>query len=419
MTPPRRRIAIVGYGTGGQACALALHRDGCDVEVFERVAEPGPVGAGFLLQPTGLQALWQLGLLDAVRMHGAPIARLHGETVDGRAVMDMRYADLDSLLCGVGMQRGALFGLLHAALASDVQLHAATEIVELDCDGGRVRDARGQWHGPFDAVIVADGSASGLRAQVSPARLDRPYPWGALWCLLPETDWPWRDELRQRYVLARNMVGMLPVGSAPGDPVRKLSFFWSLPVAEFEQWQAAGGDAWRRQLHAIWPQASECLGENFDIARLARASYRDAIPERWWRGRAVLLGDAAHAMSPQLGQGVNMALVDALALARQLRASASVGEAFAAYEAERKKHLAAYHRYSRWLTPLFQSHHDGIARLRDIAFLPAGRLPLARGHMLRVLAGVQQGWLGHYRLQGGFIDALRGMRDVPAAIPAI
>ena len=58
----RRRIAIVGYGTGGQACALALLRDGHAVELFERVPEPGPVGAGFLLQPTGLQALWQLGL---------------------------------------------------------------------------------------------------------------------------------------------------------------------------------------------------------------------------------------------------------------------------------------------------------------------------------------------------------------------
>ena len=51
-------IAIVGYGTAGQAAALLLARDGHRVEVFERAPEPGPVGAGFLLQPTGLQVLW-------------------------------------------------------------------------------------------------------------------------------------------------------------------------------------------------------------------------------------------------------------------------------------------------------------------------------------------------------------------------
>ena len=243
MPSPRRRIGIVGYGTGGQACALALLQAGHEVEIFERVPNPGPVGAGFLLQPTGLQALWRLGLLEAVHALGAPVARLHGETRDGRAVMDMRYAALDPLLTGLGLQRGALFELLHAAIAGRARLHADTPIVELDCEHGRLRDAHDRWHGPFDTLVVADGSASALRETVSPSRLDRPYPWGALWCLVPEGDWPWRDELRQRYMLARRMAGMLPVGCAPGDPVRKLGFFWSLPVAQFDAWERAGPDA--------------------------------------------------------------------------------------------------------------------------------------------------------------------------------
>ncbi|QIL20970.1 NAD(P)/FAD-dependent oxidoreductase [Thermomonas sp. HDW16] len=404
----RRRVAIVGYGSGGQAAALALARQGEQVEIFERVADPGPVGAGFLLQPTGLQALWRLGLLDAACALGAPIECLYGETAAGRAVMDMRYADLDPRLTGIGMQRGALFALLHRAIAGEtgIQLHAGCSIVELDCDAGRVRDALGNWHGPYDQVIVADGAASNLRAQVTETRIDRPYPWGALWCLLPEGDWPWRRELSQRYRLARQMAGMLPVGITPADPVRKLSFFWSLPVGDFEDWRKAGRDAWLQQLDALWPQARERLGDQFDIAWLARAAYRDAIPRRWWRGRAVLLGDAAHAMSPQLGQGVNMALVDAVALAAHLGDVAVSADALNAYERERRAHLAAYHRYSRWLTPLFQSAHDGVARLRDLAFLPAGRLPLARGHMLRVLSGTQHGWWRRYRLEQDFIAAL-------------
>lgn len=412
MPSPRRRIGIVGYGSGGQACALALLQAGHDIEVFERVPRPGPVGAGFLLQPTGLEALWRLGLLDAARALGSPVARLYGETRDGRAVMDMRYADLDPRLAGLGLQRGALFELLHAKIGGRARLRADIAVVQLDCEGGRLRDAHGHWHGPFDAIVVADGAASTLRETVSPSRLDRPYPWGALWCLVPEGDWEWPDELRQRYALARQMAGMLPVGRAPGDPVRRLGFFWSLPTARFDAWEREGPDAWLRELETLWPEARERLGAGFDATRLARAAYRDAIPERWWRGRAVLLGDAAHAMSPQLGQGVNMALVDAVALADAFERTDALPEAFAAYAWERRRHLAAYHRYSRWLTPLFQSGHDTLARARDLAFLPFGRLPLARTHMLRVLSGTQQGWLGRYGLQPGFLDALR--RSPPA-----
>ncbi|PSD28826.1 FAD-dependent monooxygenase, partial [Stenotrophomonas maltophilia] len=63
----RLRIAVIGYGTAGQALSILLSRDGHEVEIFERVPTPGPVGAGFLLQPSGLQVLWQMGLLDAVR----------------------------------------------------------------------------------------------------------------------------------------------------------------------------------------------------------------------------------------------------------------------------------------------------------------------------------------------------------------
>lgn len=57
MSPPKRQVAIVGYGTAGQAAALLLTREGHDVSVFERVADPGPVGAAFLLQPGDLQVL--------------------------------------------------------------------------------------------------------------------------------------------------------------------------------------------------------------------------------------------------------------------------------------------------------------------------------------------------------------------------
>ena len=412
---PALRIAIVGYGTAGQAAAVLLARDGHRVEIFERAPPPGPVGAGFLLQPSGLQVLWRMGLLDGVLGHGARVHRLFGETPCGRPVMDMQYAGLDTRLCGVGMQRGALFTLLDHARGSDAVLRAGVTVEGPDPDDDRyLLDADGSRHGPFDLVLACDGAASRLRRHVGGARRDQVYPWGALWCLLDARDWPHRQELRQRYVAARRMIGMLPVGTRPGDAVPRVSFFWSLPVAAFDGWQAAALDDWRGAVSGIWPEAAQLLDSTTAHAQLARATYRDVTLTCWHRGRWVLLGDAAHAMSPQLGQGVNMALLDAEALRDALRTGVAVPDALAAYAGTRRRHVGIYQFWSRWLTPVFQSDRDTIARARDLAFLPMGRMPGGRGHMLRVLSGTQQGAFGSLTLAPDFVDALAGVEPASA-----
>ncbi|WP_445393144.1 FAD-dependent oxidoreductase [Stenotrophomonas pavanii] len=415
----RLRIAVIGYGTAGQAVSILLTRDGHELEIFERVPAPGPVGAGFLLQPSGLQVLWQMGLLDAVRAHAAPVHRLYGDTPCERAVMDMRYEGLDARLHGLGMQRGALFSLLDEARAGAGQLHAGTTIATVDVGQGRLRDSEGRVHGPFDLVVAADGAASTLRGTIEGGTgLDRVYPWGALWCLLPAEDWPHLQELRQRYVAARKMIGLLPVGTRPGDDTPRLSFFWSLPRADFERWQADGMAPWLDELHALWPQASARFAHLRDASQLARAVYRDAVMTRWHQGRMVLAGDAAHSMSPQLGQGVNMALLDAVALRDAVRTHGAAGEALQAYQAQRRAHVAVYQRWSRWLTPLFQSDRDAWAKARDVLLGPMGRLPGGRGHMLRVLSGTQHGWFGSLALDPAFIDALATAADA-APISAV
>lgn len=398
-------IAIVGYGSAGQALAVALSGDGHRVEVFERVPDPGPVGAGFLLQPTGLSVLWQLGLLDAALEHGAVVRRLYGETTASRKVMDMRYRELHPALFGLGLQRGAIFELLDRAWTEARRLHCGREIVHVDHERGVLRDDHGDEHGPFDLVIVADGSASKLRAEIGEIVFDRPYPWGAQWCLVPAGDWPWPDELRQRYRHARRMVGMLPVGTRPGDPAPRLSFFWSLPAAALPD---AGRDEarWRAEVAEIWPDAVQRLQTTAVPDGLAQARYRDTVVRRWYRGRAVLVGDAAHSMSPQLGQGVNMALADALALRDALRAASALPEALDAYQRERRRHLDIYHFWSRWLTPLFQSEHDAVAGLRDLLFHPLSRIPGGRGQSLRVLTGTRRGWFGRWPLPPDFIERL-------------
>jgi len=399
-------VAIIGYGTAGQAAAILLSRDGHRVEVFERSAELGPVGAGFLLQPVGMHVLWEMGLLDEAIAHGARIDRLYGENASGRAVMDMRYAGLDPRLFGLGMQRGALFALMAAAWPEVDTVRRAHRIVGIDDGGRRIRDSQDREFGPYDLVLAADGSASSLRGSVGAIKLDRPYPWGALWCLLPQAGWQHTAELRQRYVVARKMIGMLPVGTRPGDSTPRLSFFWSLRTSDFGDWERAGLQPWRDEIHALWPQANAQMGDIEGAAQLRRASYRDAVLHRWSRGRTVLLGDAAHAMSPQLGQGVNMALMDALALRDALRSEEDIDGAIHRYESDRRAHVRIYQFWSRWLTPLFQSDRDAVARIRDLTFLPLGRVPGGRGQMLRVLSGLQRGWFGRLQLPAAFLDRL-------------
>lgn len=183
-------------------------------------------------------------------------------------------------------------------------------------------------------------------------------------------------------------------------------FFWSLRTDAFAQWEANGLAAWLDELHRLWPEACDVFAHLTDPAQLAHARYRDTIMKTWHRGRVVLVGDCAHAMSPQLGQGVNMALLDAEALTATLRDAASMETALQAYQRERRAHVWIYQLWSRWLTPVFQSERDAVAKMRDLAFRPMGRMPGGRGQMLRVLTGTQRGLVGRLGLEEEFVDAL-------------
>lgn len=402
------KVAIIGYGTAGQALAVLLARAGMDVQVFEQAAAPGPVGAGFLLQPSGLQVLWRMGLLDPVLAHGAVVHRLFGQSAGGRTVMDIRYAGLDQRLFGLGMQRGALFELLDAAWQPRGHLHGGVRVTGTDPELRRLHDAQGRQYGPFDLIIAADGANSCLRGVPAAVPRDQPYPWGARWCLLDAGDWPHVTELRQRYDGTRKMAGLLPVGTRPGDATPRLSFFWSLRSDAQQAWEAQPLQVWKQELDMLWPEASGRLQSIQAHGQLLRAAYRDSVVSAWSRGRLVLAGDAAHAMSPQLGQGVNMALLDAWSLATQLQQHSTLDQALAAYQQQRRAHVRIYQFWSRWLTPLFQSGHDRLALLRDVLLGPLGKLPPGKGHLLRVLSGTQHGVLGQLPLEEDFIAAMQG-----------
>ena len=357
------RIAVAGCGPAGLAAALMLARDGHQVTIFERFAAPRPIGSGLMIQPTGQAVLRTLGLDTAIEAAGARIDRLFGRAMpSGRTVLDVRYAALDAGH-GIGVHRAALFGILHdAVVAAGVPIRTGHRVTRVEPKAGL------QWltfddgqAGPFELVVDALGTSSPLAPPCG-----RVLPYGALWASL---DWPGevfdQTALEQRYVRASRMTGVLPIGLAPGRPNRQAAFFWSLRVDQVDAWRQAGLAAWKHEVLALWPETAILLDQITDPAQLTFAQYAHRTAPVPPTPGIVRIGDAWHSASPQLGQGANMALLDAYALALALREEPDLAAAAARAISLRRRHVALYQAMSALFTPAYQSDSRLLPILRD------------------------------------------------------
>jgi 2-polyprenyl-6-methoxyphenol hydroxylase-like FAD-dependent oxidoreductase len=374
------------------AAALALARAGHAVTLLEAFEAPRPLGSGLLLQPTGLAALRALRLDEQVRAAGAVVSKLEGQDSRGRKVMDLDYNDWKPGAHGVGIHRGVLFQTLHDALPeAGVEMVTGARIVRIENPARPIlHDERGRSWGPFDLAVIADGSASPLRSVLRPGARAPVYPWGAVWTHVADPENRFGGALRQIYHRAEVMVGALPVGSDPdGLSPTGLGMFWSVPIAGMDDFLAGDFAAWRDQrLKPLWPDLAALLAERQDWVGFSRALYRDVSVGRWSQDACTLLGDAAHGTSPQLGQGANLALMDAVELADRLgRDSRPVAVAVRAWQADRRRHTGLYQVASKALTPLFQSHGGFWSAVRDWLFTPMSGLPGVRHVAARLLTG--------------------------------
>ena len=329
------RAIIIGAGIGGLAAAIALGRTGTDIdaEVYEHSPDLLPIGAGISLWKNALVALERLGVRDDVRAasvvgSNAGLRTWRGDLLVGSAATDLARRFGEFVLV---VHRAALQRVLLAAAGPErvhlgkscVRIEAGTsEVTARFSDGSSVSG---------DVLIGADGLHSVVRAQLHGETLPR-YSGYTAW----------------RGVVAFDQA-RLQIGESWGHGQR----FGQIPMADGQvYWFAtanvpAGAKSpdgekaeLRRRFHG-WHDPIEALITATPDAAILRNDIYDRPPLRQWgRGRVTLLGDAAHPMTPNLGQGGCQAIEDAVVLARELGRGTAVDTALRAYEATRMPRTA-------------------------------------------------------------------------------
>ena len=362
------RVVIIGAGIGGLTTALALQQKGIDVDVYERTAVLTDVGAGISLWPNALKALYQHGLrpaLDAlsfISMEGAL------RSADG-TVLSLTTSEQLILRLGLPVMvfhRAELLGVLVDAVRG-IPIHLGHECQDVTQEAGGVtaRFANGTTVSG-DVLIGADGVRSVVRE-----RLGVP---GSL-RYSGYTAWRGIASFETAGLMAGETLGC---GRRFGlAPIQGNRVYWyatdNVPAGQRE----SPGEAKARltELFASWHRPIPELIQGMDPAAILRNDIYDRDPaDRWGSGRVTLLGDAAHPMTPNLGQGACQAIEDALVLAHYLSTGPDVPSSLRRYESERIPRTRSVVTASRRVGALFQVESRAFCRLRDLALrsMPVG-----------------------------------------------
>jgi salicylate hydroxylase/6-hydroxynicotinate 3-monooxygenase len=333
-------VAVVGAGMGGQAVAATLRRVGFGVQVYEQAPRFARIGAGIQMMPNSMKVLRGIGIEDRLRSVAfAPCSHLNRDGYSGELTRELPMPESLYNAPYLCMHRADLHDALASAVPSEI-VHLGKKLVALDQGGGQVtlRFEDGTT-ASADAVVGADGVHSIVRdivvgpdepihkgriayRAVFPAKLMGSFDIG-----LSRTKWWGTDRHIVIYYTTKAKSEVYFVTSVP-EPAEWLTR---------ESWSAKGNVKDLRAAYEGFHQDVRNVLEACPDCHKWAILEREPLP-RWSDGRVVLLGDAAHPMTPYMAQGAATSIEDAAILARCLEAvnGDDIEGAFKRYEAHRK-----------------------------------------------------------------------------------
>ena len=378
------RVGVVGGGIAGFCAAIALGRVGVGVEIFERSSAIREIGAGLSLWPNATYALRELGLLEPCSRASSRVRRIRLVDPGGREWASVPISGGETpALC---LARPALLSALLAAVdPRRIHVGRGCEGISVEADDGRRPCIHFEGGGKlaFDAVIGADGLGSVVRRYVT-GRVE--------------------DPVYRGYLIWRGVAEALPPRYAEGDITEAWGNgerFGIMPIGEGKVcWYATRnlpdtappqGKAEILAHFGGWhPPIAEVIAATPDSAIVRTPALdRPATPSGWSRGHVVLVGDAAHPMTPNLGQGTCQAIEDALVLSLLLAEHGSIATAFLRFEEFRRARVAAIVLGARWIGRFAQSESRAarLARGSVPGFLLSGAI----ARTLRAIHGYRAG----------------------------
>jgi 2-polyprenyl-6-methoxyphenol hydroxylase-like FAD-dependent oxidoreductase len=358
-----QRVLIAGGGIGGLTLAAMLRRRGVSCTVVERAAAWAPVGAGIALSINAMAILRRLGLQEALLERGRQVRRAAITDQRGRV---LAATDLGALEArhgpSVAVHRADLHEVLLAASAPD-QVVLGTGVgayaehpggVDVVLDDGSRREC--------DVLVGADGLRSRVRELLC-GEVPLRYSGYTCWRFVLE-DTLGIDGVAEMWGRGRRF-GIVPMGRgglycfATLDGPCNHAPFARIGLEDFRAlYRDFGGDV-PAILDALTPATP-----------LLHNDLSDVLAPRFARGRAVLLGDAAHATTPNMGQGAAMAIEDAAVLDEVLTGGSEVGAALAEFERRRRPRVERirdqswrFGRLAQWRNPLACAVRDTLVRL--------------------------------------------------------
>lgn len=353
-----KKLIIAGGGIGGLTAALALNRAGFDVAVYERAPAFTEIGAGMSLWPNATRVLRSLGVLEQVLVSGEPVKQFNLFRPSGKLI---------SAIAMTGFQTPALCihrAYLHWALRSQLPEGCLNpgqrvESFEQDSDGVIARfegglEVRG------DGLIAADGINSAIRAQIhgSGEPIYRGY---CIWRgIAPEIPGAIQGHISETWGSGRRF-GVMPMGRG------RVCWYATRNSTPSQSDAPEGRKAEVSAMFKNWHRPIPALIEATNPADIIKNDARDRKPiKRWGDGRVTLLGDAAHPITPNVGQGACMAIEDAACLAKCLLVSSDMKLGLRTYEALRGSRTAQMARQARRIGAIGQWENPWIVRGRDL-----------------------------------------------------